>query len=312
MDFNTTYISENQKIELPLLKEKGVELFVKREDEIHPFVSGNKFRKLKYNLTEAKNKKKDTLLTFGGAFSNHIVATAVAANLNGFKSIGIIRGKELASDLKETLAENATLREAKKNGMTFKFISRTVYRDKENADFLNSLKTEFGDFYLIPEGGTNPLAVKGCQEILTNQDIIFDYICVAVGTGGTISGVINSLQSHQKCIGFPALKGNFLNNEIKKHAHFNDNWKLQTDYDFGGYAKYNETLIRFMNDFKSQMNILLDPIYTGKMMFGILDLVRNDYFSPNTKILAIHTGGLQGLKGFNRKLKFKNHPLIQT
>ena len=312
MDFNTPYISGNQKIELPLLKEKGVELFMKREDEIHPFVSGNKFRKLKYNLTEAKNKKKDTLLTFGGAFSNHIVATAVAANLNGFKSIGIIRGEELASDLKETLAENATLREAKKNGMTFKFISRTVYRDKENADFLNSLKTEFGDFYLIPEGGTNPLAVKGCQEILTNQDIIFDYICVAVGTGGTISGVINSLQSHQECIGFPALKGNFLNNEIKKHAHFNDNWKLLTDYDFGGYAKYNETLIRFMNDFKSQMNILLDPIYTGKMMFGILDLVRNDYFSPNTKILAIHTGGLQGLKGFNRKLKFKNHPLIQT
>jgi len=312
MDFNTPYISGNQKIELPLLKEKGVELFMKREDEIHPFVSGNKFRKLKYNLTEAKNKKKDTLLTFGGAFSNHIVATAVAANLNGFKSIGIIRGEELASDLKETLAENATLREAKKNGMTFKFISRTVYRDKENADFLNSLKTEFGDFYLIPEGGTNPLAVKGCQEILTNQDIIFDYICVAVGTGGTISGVINSLQSHQECIGFPALKGDFLNNEIKKHAHFHDNWKLQTDYDFGGYAKYNETLIRFMNDFKSQMNILLDPIYTGKMMFGILDLVRNDYFSPNTKILAIHTGGLQGLKGFNRKLKFKNHPLIQT
>lgn len=312
MDFNTFYISENQKIDLPLLNEKGIELFIKREDEIHPFVSGNKFRKLKYNLAEAKNRNKNTLLTFGGAYSNHIVATAVAANLNGFKSIGVIRGDELANDLEDALAKNATLREAKKHGMTFKFISRTVYRDKENGNFLNSLKTELGDFYLIPEGGTNSLAVKGCEEILTEQDTIFDYICLAVGTGGTISGVINSLKSHQKCIGFPALKGNFLNNEIKKHAHFNENWMLQTDYHFQGYAKYNDALIHFINNFKSHTNIFLDPIYTGKMMFGVLDLIQNDYFSPNTKILAIHTGGLQGISGFNRKLKLKNHPLIQT
>lgn len=312
MNFNTPNISDNQKIDLPLLKEKSVELFIKREDEIHPFVSGNKFRKLKYNLAEAQAQNKETLLTFGGAFSNHIVATAVAGKLNGFKTIGVIRGEELAENFEETIAENATLREAQKHGMIFKFISRTAYRDKENMDFLNDLIIEFGDFYLIPEGGTNSLAVKGCQEILTEQDTIFDYICLAVGTGGTISGIINSLKIHQKCIGFPALKGNFLNYQIKKHAHFNENWMLQTDYHFEGYAKYNDALIHFINNFKSHTNIFLDPIYTGKMMFGLLDLIQNDYFLPNTKILAIHTGGLQGINSFNRKLKLKNHPLIQT
>jgi 1-aminocyclopropane-1-carboxylate deaminase len=311
MNFNKPYISDNQKIDLPLLKEKGVELYIKREDEIHPFVSGNKFRKLKYNLAEAKNRNKNTLLTFGGAFSNHIVATAVAGKLNGFKTIGIIRGDELANNLEKTIAENATLREAQKHGMTFKFISRTAYRDKENSDFLNNLKTEFGDFYLIPEGGTNPFAIKGCEEILTNQDTIFDYICVAIGTGGTISGVINSLQNHQKCIGFPALKGEFLHKEIQRYTKFDDNWMLQTDYHFGGYAKYNEALIRFINDFKSQTKILLDPVYTAKMMFGILDMVENNYFFKGSKILAIHTGGIQGIAGFNNKLASKNKSLIQ-
>ena len=311
MDFNKPYISENQKIELPILTQKNVELYIKREDEIHPFVSGNKFRKLKYNLAEAQKQNQTTLLTFGGAFSNHIVATAVAGNLNGFKTIGIIRGEELANDLNKTLAENATLREAQKHGMTFKFISRTAYRDKENSDFLNNLKTEFGDFYLIPEGGTNQLATKGCEEILTNQDAIFDYICLAVGTGGTISGVINSLQSHQKCIGYPALKGDFLHKEIRRYVKSDDNWALQTDYHFGGYAKYNEALIRFINDFKSQTKILLDPVYTAKMMFGILDMIENNYFPKVSKILAIHTGGMQGIAGFNNKLASKNKSLIQ-
>lgn len=311
MDFNKPYISENHKIELPILTQRNVELYIKREDEIHPFVSGNKFRKLKYNLAEAKKQNKTTLLTFGGAFSNHIVATAVAGNLNGFKTIGIIRGEELANDLEKTLAENATLREAHQNGMTFKFISRADYRNKEQTNLIADLSKEFGDFYLIPEGGTNQLAIKGCEEILTNQDAIFDYICSAVGTGGTISGVINSLQDHQKCLGFPALKGSFLEEEIKNYVKSEENWSLQTDYHFGGYAKYNDDLIRFINTFKNQSNILLDPVYTAKMVYGILDLIGKNHFSSKTKILAIHTGGLQGIVGFNKKLAAKNQSLIQ-
>jgi len=200
----------NEEVFLPILKKKGVRLFIKREDEIHPFVSGNKFRKLKYNLQEAKSQNKKVILTFGGAFSNHLVATAVAGNLLGLETIGIVRGEELANDLDSVLKENQTLREAVANGMRLEFIDRTTYRDKNNLDFVNQLKQKFGDFYMVPEGGTNSLAIKGCEEILTNDDRKFDYICTAVGTGGTISGLINSAFVNQKIIGFPALKGDFL------------------------------------------------------------------------------------------------------
>ncbi|APZ45191.1 1-aminocyclopropane-1-carboxylate deaminase [Polaribacter reichenbachii] len=310
MDFDKLYTSENQKIDLPILEEKNVELFIKREDLIHPFVSGNKFRKLKYNIQEAKNQNKDVLLTFGGAFSNHIVATAVAGNLSGFKTIGVIRGDELAKDLEKTLATNSTLREAHKNGMTFEFVSRASYRDKSKEEFINQLKEKFGDFYLIPEGGTNEFAVKGCEEILTKDDANFDYICSAVGTGGTISGLINASEKHQKIIGFPALKGDFLVDEIKQFVK-KRNWNLQTNYHFGGYAKYNEALIEFISNFKKETDVLLDPIYTGKMLFGILDLVDKNQFIENTKILAIHTGGIQGIEGFNQKLKRKGQQIIQ-
>lgn len=310
MDFNKLYISENQSINLPVLEEKNVELFIKREDVIHPFVSGNKFRKLKYNIQEAQNQNKKVLLTFGGAYSNHIVATAVAGNLSGFKTIGVIRGDELAKDVEKTLATNSTLREAHKNGMTFEFVSRTNYRDKSKEDFINQLKEKFGDFYLIPEGGTNEFAIKGCEEILTKDDANFDYICCAVGTGGTISGLINASKKHQKIIGFPALKGDFLVDEINQFV-LKENWNLQTNYHFGGYAKYNKALIQFINNFKKETDILLDPIYTGKMIFGILDLVDKNQFVENTRILAIHTGGIQGIEGFNQKLKRKGQQIIQ-
>ena len=302
---------QNQKVNLPLLEEKKVEFFIKREDLIHPFVSGNKFRKLKYNLEEAKLQKNQTLLTFGGAFSNHIVATAVAGNLNGFKTIGVIRGDELGKDLEKTLDNNSTLREAHKNGMTFEFVSRESYRNKSEESFINQLKGKFEDFYLIPEGGTNELAIKGCEEILTEEDANFDYICSAVGTGGTISGIINSTKKHQKVIGFPALKGDFLEAEIRQFVK-KENWSLQTNYHFGGYAKYEEELIRFINKFKKDTNILLDPIYTGKMIFGILDLIKKDKFKKGSKVLAIHTGGIQGIEGFNQKLKRKNQQIIHT
>ncbi|MCG1036233.1 1-aminocyclopropane-1-carboxylate deaminase/D-cysteine desulfhydrase [Polaribacter sargassicola] len=311
MDFSTKIISKNQQIHLPILKEKEVELYIKREDLIHPFVSGNKFRKLKYNITEAKKQHKKTLLTFGGAFSNHIVATAVAANLNGFKSVGVIRGDELGVDLSKTLANNATLREAQKNGMIFEFVSRETYRNKTSEIFINQLKEKFDDFYLVPEGGTNDFAVKGCEEILNEEDFNFDYICCAVGTGGTISGLINASKENQKVIGFPALKGDFLQKEIKQFVKKNKNWCLETNYHFGGYAKYNEDLIGFINNFKEDTGVLLAPIYTGKMVFGILDLIKKNTFKKGAKIVAIHTGGIQGITGFNQKLKKKNQQIIK-
>ena len=274
---------------------------MKRDDLIHPIVSGNKFRKLKYNLLEAKIQKKQILLTFGGAFSNHIAAVAYAGQQNGLKTIGIIRGDELKN--KELL--NSTLLFAKSCGMEFEFVSREVYRLKSEKLYIDNLRLKFGDFYLVPEGGTNSLAVMGCQEIVTEHDANFDFICCAVGTGGTIAGVINSAYPNQKILGFPALKGDFLKNEIRIFAQ-NNNWELITDYHFGGYGKVNKELIIFINQFFSSTQIPLDPIYTGKMVYGVLDLIANNYFPANSKILMIHTGGLQGIQGMNEKLSRKN------
>ena len=172
------------------------------------------------------------------------------------------------------------------------------------------LQSEFGDFYQIPEGGTNQLAIKGCQEILTKEDEMFDYICVSIGTGGTISGLINAATNQQIIFGFPSLKGDFLQDIIHEKTFTKNNWKLIHEYHFGGYAKINEILISFINDFNQQTAIPLDPIYTGKMMFGIMDLVKKNFFKKNSSILAIHTGGLQGIEGMNRLLSKKKLPLI--
>lgn len=279
----------NQKIAIP--NNFGIEVYVKREDVLHSEISGNKFRKLKYNLTEARDLGFTKLLTFGGAYSNHIAAVAAAGKEFGFETIGIIRGEELEGKY----LENPTLKKASENGMQFEFVTRTQYRDKNNAAFLDQLKNIFGDFYLIPEGGTNELAVKGCKEILTDDDKQFDFICCAVGTGGTISGIINSLKPHQKAIGFPALKGDFLTEDIQKYAE-NSQWNLVTDYHFGGYAKLNDELKQFMKQFFKKYLISLDPVYTSKTFFGVIDLISKGYFKPDSKILIIHTGGLQGLQ----------------
>ena len=276
-----------------------IELFIKREDLLHPFVSGNKFRKLKYNLLQAKKENQTTLVTFGGAYSNHIAAVAFVGKEVGFKTIGIIRGEELESEIKN----NPTLQFAKECGMLFEFVSREIYRNKTD------LADKYKDFYIIPEGGTNDLAVRGCEEILNNADSCYDYICCAVGTGGTIAGIINSAFSHQKIIGFPALKGNFLQKDICKFAK-NINWKLNTDYHFGGYAKVTSELIEFMNAFYTTNAILLDPIYTGKVVFGVMNLIEQNYFPEYSKILIVHTGGFQGISGMNSKLKNKNLPLL--
>ncbi|WP_179335741.1 1-aminocyclopropane-1-carboxylate deaminase/D-cysteine desulfhydrase [Winogradskyella costae] len=295
--------THNQHLSIP---NTSIEITIKREDLIHPFISGNKYRKLKFNIEQAKTNNIKTLLTFGGAFSNHIAAVAYAGKEYGFNTIGVIRGEEL----KEKKDLNPTLTFAKSCGMQFEFVSREVYRNKTNGDFINSLRNEFGDFYLIPEGGTNELAVKGCEEILEADDFNFDYICCAVGTGGTISGLINTSKKHQKILGFPALKGDFLQEDIRKFAN-QDNWKLITNYHFGGYGKIKPELIAFINTFKNDYNIPLDPIYTGKMLFGIFDLIALGYFPKDSKILVIHTGGLQGVAGVNDMLKRKNRPLIE-
>lgn len=299
-------ISQAHKIQSDLFG-GDVEVYIKREDLLHEFVSGNKMRKLKYNLLKAKQENYDTILTFGGAFSNHISAVSYACKEMGFHSIGVIRAEEVA----DKIYENPTLSFAKQNGMTLEFVSREDYRKKGSEEFIKKLERKYGKFYLIPEGGTNDLAVKGCEEILTGQDNIFDYLCCAVGTGGTISGIINSSKSHQTVLGFPALKGDFLEDEIRKFAK-KDNWKLIKDYHFGGYAKINEELIAFINKFRKQTNVPLDPVYTAKMCYGIFDLIHKNYFEKGTKILLIHTGGLQGIAGMNQRLEQQNLPKIDV
>ena len=296
--------SQNQKIEMVF--PNGIELYIKREDLLHPIISGNKFRKLKYNIQEAKRLGHTTLLTFGGAFSNHILAVAGAGAEFGFKTIGIIRGEELESKI----AENTTLAKAQELGMQFYFVSRTAYREKEEKAFANHLHELFGNFYMIPEGGTNELAIKGCEEILTDTDkAYFTHVACAVGTGGTISGLINSSGQKQQIIGFSSLKGAFLSDVIRNFV-VKTNWNINDAYHFGGYGKVNDELIQFLNSFYSQTFIPLDPVYTGKMVFGVLDLIQKEYFPPNSKILMIHTGGLQGIKGMNFALKNKNKETI--
>ncbi|MCB4809606.1 pyridoxal-phosphate dependent enzyme [Tamlana sp. 62-3] len=296
--------SINQRINLP--ETYGVELYIKREDRIHSFISGNKYRKLKYNLQQAQHLGFKTLLTFGGAYSNHIAAVAAAGQAFNFKTIGVVRGEELQNKI----SQNSTLSFAENEGMQFEFVTREAYRNKTSESFLNHLENQFGSFFVIPEGGTNDLAVKGCEEILNKTDKDFNFICTAVGTGGTISGLINASNQNQQILGFPALKGDFLKEDIIKFAT-QSNWKLITDYHFGGYAKINEDLIGFINRFKADSNVPLDPVYTGKMMFGIFNLIENGYFPKGSKILAIHTGGLQGISGMNTLLKKKNLPLIK-
>jgi len=299
----------NQQLNDCLLRKKDITLVVKREDVLHEHVSGNKFRKLYYNVIEAREKGYDKLLTFGGAYSNHIAATAAAGKELGIKTIGVIRGEELGENLKQTLQENPTLRFAVSQGMQLHFVSREAYRQKTEPEFIENIFQLFGKFYLVPEGGTNELAVKGTEEILTPEDEAFDYICSAVGTGGTIAGLINSSKPHQKILGFPALKENFLHRNIAKYTQ-TDNWKLIRDYHFGGFAKIDKKLVDFINMVNALHNLPLDPIYTGKMLYGIIDLIKKDYFPKGSKILAIHTGGLQGKAGMNIRLKKKGLPLL--
>jgi len=279
----------------------GFEITVKREDLLHSTISGNKFRKLKYNLMHAKQEGFNTLLTFGGAFSNHLTATAAGGKIMGFRTIGVLRGEERKW--------NSSLQFCKDQGMTLYPISRTDYREKHLPKLIARLKKKFGVFYALPEGGSNSLAVKGCKEILKEKDTQFDVIACSVGTGGTLAGLIESAQPYQKIMGFSALRNQNLKVEISKWTS-KQNWTINYDYTFGGYAKVSIELIEFINSFNKNFKTPLDPIYTGKLLFGIFDLIKNKQWSSGKKILIIHTGGLQGIDGMNQKLSKKKWPKI--
>ncbi|MBF9255288.1 1-aminocyclopropane-1-carboxylate deaminase/D-cysteine desulfhydrase [Pontibacter sp. 172403-2] len=290
-----------QQLHDPLLQEQEVELWLKREDLLHPHISGNKWRKLKYNLQEARRLQHDTLLTFGGAYSNHIAATAAAGKEFGFKTIGIIRGEE-------HLPLNPTLSFASACGMQLHYKSREAYRHKSEPAFLEQLQAQYHQPYILPEGGTNLLAVKGCTEITEDISLDYDYICCAAGTGGTAAGIVAGLAGEKQILIFPALKGGeFLQAEIEElvlqyNGHKYNNWQLITNYHFGGYAKVKPELLAFIHDFQQRHHIALEPIYTGKMMYGLFDLIRQGYFPKGGRIIAVHTGGLQGNAGFKERL----------
>ncbi|MCF8240658.1 MAG: pyridoxal-phosphate dependent enzyme [Melioribacteraceae bacterium] len=292
--------SVTQKVVLPNAN-KYISVYIQREDLIHPYVNGNKYYKLKYNLEKAKDEKIATLLTFGGAYSNHIYATAAAAKISGFKSIGIIRGEEYQP-------LNSTLQFAVSNGMKLYYLDRKTYRRRTDPEFREEIAKKFGRVYIVPEGGTNELAVKGAAEIIDNIDVEYDYLCTAVGSGGTIAGLIAGSDGKRKIIGFPAIKnGGYLADDIRqllKKAEIKDegNWSLQTNYHLGGFAKLKIEQLDFIKEFVNINNVPLDFIYTSKMLYGINNLIEKEYFEEGSRIVAIHTGGLQGNLGMKEKV----------
>jgi 1-aminocyclopropane-1-carboxylate deaminase len=281
-----------QEIKDPAFATAGVRLLIKREDLNHPHISGNKWWKLKYNLELARAERKTTLLTFGGAYSNHLYAVAAAASELGWQSIGVVRGEA-------TNPLNKTLGFATAQGMTLHYVSRTQYRQKNEKEFEDELRDLFGAFYLIPEGGTNAAAVRGCVEfgLHLNAEVAFDLLCLPVGTGGTIAGMVQSLTSNQRAVGFSVLKnGGFLEAEVRQWlpTHVPAQWRIDTRFDFGGYAKTTLSLQNFMAVQQRTRHLPLDPVYTGKTLFGIYEMIKSGEIPPSTTVLMIHTGGLQG------------------
>ena len=289
-------------VEIPI--ESKVRLFIKREDLTYPEISGNKYWKMFFNVKKYLEKEvaERKIITFGGAFSNHIAAAAALGNEFGIKTLGVIRGNEL----EDSWQENPTLFSAHQNGMSFRFVTRETYRYKERL--MAELQEEFPESLVVPEGGTNENAVEGIQYMLTDETKDFDYICSAVGTGGTVSGLSKFAQPHQKIIGFKAVKDNSLENRIKNLSK-KDNFTL-VDASDGGFGKITDENVRFINEFYQYFGIVLEPVYTGKMLRKIFEMIEDDYFPANSKILAFHTGGLQGIVGANEMLKKKNRNLI--
>ena len=288
--------------EIPI--NKNIKLFIKREDLIHPQISGNKYWKLFFNINNylAKNPENPYIITFGGAFSNHISAVSAVGNLAGIPTLGIIRGEEL----QDKWRDNPTLLFAKRNGMNLKFVTREEYRHKEKLT--GFLQKEFPDALIVPEGGTNEEAVSGVKMMLNNDTKDFDYLCTAVGTGGTIAGISKFCEENQKVIGFKVVDDDSLENKVFELT-LKKNFNL-IDSCFGGYGKIKDENIRFINDFKEKYGIPLEPIYTGKMMQKIFEMIEENYFPENSKILCFHTGGLQGIEGANLLLQKQNRNLI--
>lgn len=288
-----------QKIDHPLLDKHGVNLLIKRDDLIHTEVSGNKWRKLKYNIEEAQKMDFKTILTYGGAYSNHIAATAAACTHFGLKSIGIIRGDEL------NIESNETLKMAHDHGMELRFVDRQKYKNLK----LGELTIETNAF-TIPEGGANELGVKGCAEIIGEMDEPFDHIITSIGTGTTMAGILAGLKGERSVIGFSSLKGDFVHDSfaemLSEFDIHHSNYTLHSDFHFGGYGKTAPELINFINRMKIEINVLFDPIYTGKAFFGVWKLISDGKFDNQT-LIFLHTGGLQGIAGHNQKSLQKIH-----
>lgn len=289
-------------VEIPI--QSSVKLFMKREDLIHPQISGNKYWKLKHSIEDYCHEQVDDklIITFGGAFSNHIASTAAIGKLIDITTLGIIRGEELET----TWRLNPTLQKAHENGMKFRFVSREIYRDKQSI--AEQLRREFPNALIIPEGGTNEAAVSGVKGMLTLETQDFDYLCTAVGTGGTVSGLSRYALPHQKVLGFLAVKDPSLEETIRNYSSQN-NFTLWDASD-GGYGKITDENIRFINSFYHNFGIPLDPVYTGKMMRKLLVMVEADFFPENSRILAFHTGGLQGIAGTQELLAKNGRPKI--
>ncbi len=289
----------------PITKPAEVQLWIKRDDQLFlgraNAFCGNKWRKMAYNLLAAREQGFSKLLTFGGAFSNHITAVAAAGEHFGLETIGVIRGEELNAQ------SNDSLQFASDCGMQLHFISRSDYRKKYMPEFLDSFRRTYGNFYFLPEGGTNDLALKGCAvlaaEIEAQLGFQPDYYCLSMGTGGTAAGLISGLDGKSRVLIFPALKGDFLKLELQRLLHdagmnHLSNWDIISDFHFGGYAKMDAALLEFIYQFEQNTSIQLDPIYTAKLFYGLFHLLEAGYFPKGSRIVAIHTGGLQGRKGF--------------
>lgn len=315
MEISSTFLSPPiQKINSQIAASAGVELYVLRLDLMHPNINGNKWFKLKYNLFSAKEKNCSTILTFGGAYSNHIFATAAAGNLFGFQTIGVIRGEE-------TLPLNPTLKFAIEQGMKILYCDRTTYRKRHTMELQEELKQRFGEVLIIPEGGCNLDGMRGCTEIIPKNSE-FDTICLACGTGTTLAGISLSLNSQQRIIGFPVFKAgeflleeinslinNYLTSDLPRCLNSPTPWQLIYDYHFGGYAQIDRELILFCENFSQEHNIPLDYIYTGKMFYGVMNLLQQGFFSPG-RLLLIHTGGLQGNLGIQARLQKKTSRVV--
>jgi 1-aminocyclopropane-1-carboxylate deaminase len=307
-----------QPLDDDVLAAAGVRMWLKRDDLIHPELPGNKWRKLKYNLEAAAGRD---LLTFGGAYSGHIRATAAAGHYFGLGTTGVIRGEP-----HEPL--NWSLRYAMSRGMRLRYLDRQAYRRKTSPELIDELRRELGDFYLLPEGGSNALAVRGCAEIppeLTTQlapgpatplapgpatplvpgpdaplepgiGAPFDVICCPCGTGGTLAGVAAGLSPGQRAIGFSVLRGgDFLTPEVARlqRAALGDvtgDWRVECGFPFGGYARRTPELDAFIATFERQHALRLDWIYVAKMMAGIFTLTRQGAFPPGTRLIALTTG----------------------